>query len=286
MSATVTSSLRDTMVTAWQRLRGDARNLQILALATLLLYNLATLDYGSHLAPSLTTIAVSLATQALFTHWHRLKPDLRSPLITGLSLSLLLRGDSLWIMAGGAAAAIASKFLLRLRGSHCWNPAAFGIVAMLLTGHAWVSPGQWGTSAWLAALFGLLALAVLSRAARLSTALLFLAAYGGCLLLRAQHLGDPLTIPLHQVQSGALLLYAFFMVTDPKTTPRQFWVRAAFVVAVACLAHRLAFFYQLRPALYWALFVLAPAVPLLDALFAPAAHPAAAPFPLARETTS
>lgn len=276
MNTTAIGNWRAAAARAWNQRRGDARNWQILALSTLLLYNLATLDYGSRLAPSLTAIAVSLATQTLFTCWSGQKPDPRSPLITGLSLSLLLRGDSLWIMAGGAAAAIVSKFLLRVRGAHCWNPAAFGIVAMLLTGHAWVSPGQWGTSAWVAALFGLLAVAVLSRAGRVSTALLFLAAYGGCLLLRAQHLGDPLTIPLHQMQSGALLLFAFFMVTDPKTTPRGFWPRAAFVLAVACLAHRLAFLHQLRPALYWALFALAPAVPLLDALFDPA--PRAAPI--------
>ena len=275
---------RAAVAAAWHKQRSDARNWQILALSVLLSYNLATLDYGSHLAPSLVAVAMSLATQTLFTRWRRQTLDLRSPLITGLSLSLLLRGDGLWIMAGGAAAAIASKYLLRVRGRHCWNPACFGIVAMLLTGHAWVSPGQWGTSAWLCALFGLLAVAVLSRAGRVSTALLFLAAFGGSLLLRAERLGDPLTIPLHQMQSGALLLYAFFMITDPKTTPRGFWPRAVFTIAVACLAHRLAFFYQLRPALYWALFALAPAVPLLDALFRPAPR-AASRSPMLMETS-
>jgi Na+-transporting NADH:ubiquinone oxidoreductase subunit NqrB len=264
--------------------RHDARNWQILALAALLLYNLTTLDYGAHLAPSLVAIAFALGTQFAFTRWFGQKLDLRSPLITGLSLSLLLRGDSLWVMACGAAAAIASKYLLRVSGAHCWNPAAFGIVAMLLTGHAWVSPGQWGASAWLVALFGMLALAVLTRAARLSTALTFLAAYAAGLLLRAQHLGDPLSIPLHQMESGALLLFAFFMVTDPRTTPRHGLSRALFVIAVAALAHYLAFHEQLRTALYWALFALAPAVPLLDALFA-AASRAAAPSLHLTETT-
>jgi Na+-transporting NADH:ubiquinone oxidoreductase subunit NqrB len=283
MNTSLNDTRLQTTVAALWRQRHDARNWQILALGTLLLFNLATLDYGAHLLPSLTAVAATLLTQLWFTRRLRLPLDLRSPLITGLSLSLLLRVDGLWVMACGGIAAIASKYLLRLRGAHCWNPAAFGIVAMLLSGHAWVSPGQWGTSAWLAALFGLLALLVLTRAGRASTALLFLATFGACLLLRAWRLGDPPSIPLHQMQSGALLLYAFFMITDPRTTPRQALPRALFAVAVALLAFHLAYHLQLRPALYWALFALAPLVPLLDALSA-ATLRAAAPSPAPMET--
>jgi Na+-transporting NADH:ubiquinone oxidoreductase subunit NqrB len=243
-------------------MRGDPRNWQIIALGLLLAFNIAALDYGARLLPSLVAIACSVLTQLAFS--RRKRAELRSPLITGLSLSLLLRGDGLWVIAAGAVCAVASKFLLRARGRHFWNPAAFGIVAMLLTGHAWVTPGQWGSSAVLAAFFALLAAGVLSRAARVNTALLFLLAYAALLALRAVKLGDPWTIPFHQMQSGSILLFAFFMVTDPKTTPRRFAGRLLFVVAVAVLAYRLAFIGQIRPALYWALFVLAPAVPALD----------------------
>ena len=44
-------------------------------------------------------------------------------------------------------------------------------------------------------------------------------AYGLLLIGRALWLGDPLSIPLHQLQNGALLIFAFFMISDPKTTP-------------------------------------------------------------------
>ena len=44
--------------------------------------------------------------------------------------------------------AIGSKFLFRVRGKHLFNPAAFAIVALLLTSdEVWVSPGQWGAAA-------------------------------------------------------------------------------------------------------------------------------------------
>ena len=59
-----------------------------------------------------------------------------------------------------------------------------------------------------------------------------------------------LAIPLHQLQSGSLLIFAFFMISDPKTTPASRLARFFFALAVAALAHYLAFIMQIRPALY------------------------------------
>ena len=46
-------------------------------------------------------------------------------------------------------------------------------------------------------------------------------------------LGDPLAIPMKQMQSGALLLLTFFMITDPKTTPDRRSARMLYAVLVA-----------------------------------------------------
>jgi Na+-translocating ferredoxin:NAD+ oxidoreductase RnfD subunit len=73
-----------------------------------------------------------------------------------------------------------------------------------------------------------------------------------------------LTIPLHQFQSGSLLIFAFFMISDPRTAPDSRAGRLMFAVAVAALGHYLAFVMQMRPALYVALIALSPAVPLLN----------------------
>src|SRR5207302_1359421 len=78
---------------------------------------------------SALAILGSLAMQALCSRIWRLPAiDLRSPLITGLSLSLLLRADEPWLHALAAAIGIASKFALRHDGKHVWNPAGFAIV--------------------------------------------------------------------------------------------------------------------------------------------------------------
>jgi Na+-translocating ferredoxin:NAD+ oxidoreductase RnfD subunit len=250
----------------------DPRCWQIAVLAGLLAWNIATLSLGASLLPSLAAIVAALATQIAATRAGlAARLDLRSPLITGLSLALLIRGDALWVPALAAFIGIGAKFLIRIRGKHLWNPAALGIVAMLQTGHAWVSPGQWGAGAFIVLLIVFAGILVLSRAARLDTALAFLGANAALLLARAAWLGDPLPIPLHQVQNGALLLFAFFMITDPRTTPDRRGARIAFAVAVAAFAHWLLFFEQMRPALYVALVVLAPLVPLLDRSFPAAA---------------
>src|SRR5579871_6391873 len=78
----------------WAFVRGDARHFQIAALACLLAFNIAFLDFGARPLNSALAIVCALATQALCSRIWRLPViDLRSPLITGLSLSLLLRAD-------------------------------------------------------------------------------------------------------------------------------------------------------------------------------------------------
>src|SRR5580700_1769100 len=233
----------------------DARHAQILALSILLVFNLGWLDFGAKPLNSALAIGSALATQALCSRWLKLPHiDLRSPLITGLSLSLLLRADEPWLHAAASAIAIASKFVLRVDGKHIWNPAGFAIVVLLAcSGHVWISPGQWGASVWFAALVSFLAILVLQAARRADIALFFLGSHALLLLARAVWLGDPLAIPLHQLQSGSLLIFSFFMISDPRTSPDSRLGRLLFAVAVAVLGHWLAFSMQLRPALYLAL---------------------------------
>jgi enediyne biosynthesis protein E5 len=244
----------------------DARHYQIAALGILLVFNIAVLDLGARLLPSMLAITSALATQALcWRVWSLPRIDLRSPLITGLSLSLLLRADEPWVYVAAGIIAISSKFLLRLEGKHLWNPAGLAIVVLLFgTNHVWISPGQWGASLWFAALLMFLAILVLQAARRADISLFFLGVHAALLFARALWLGDPMTIPIHQLESGSLLLFAFFMISDPRTTPDARLGRFLIALAVALLAHWLAFFMQMRPALYVALTALSPLTPMLD----------------------
>ncbi len=248
------------------RFWSDARHYQIAALATLLIYNIGWLDFGARPLNSALAIASSLATQAFCTWWFRLPAfDPRSPLITGLSLSLLLRADDPWLHVLAGIIAISSKFVLRIDGKHIWNPAGFAIVVLLFTSDGiWISPGAWGSTVWFAALVGFCAILVLHAARRADIAIFFLLTHAALLLARAWWLGDPLAIPIHQMQSGALLIFAFFMISDPRTSPDSRFGRLIFAVSVALLAHYMTFFMQMRPALYVALIALSPLILLID----------------------
>src|ERR1700761_5381697 len=246
----------------------DARYFQIAALGALLTVNFVLIDFGARPRASAIAIGSVLLTQMICARLSGAPFDWRSPLISGLSLSLLLRADALWLYAAAGIIAIGSKFLLRIEGKHIFNPAGFAIVVLLLTSNGvWISPGQWGTELWFAALAGFFAILVLSAARRADIAIFFLASHAALLVARALWLGDPLAIPIHQLQSGSLLIFAFFMITDPRTTPDARIGRFVFAAAVALLAHWLAFRWQMRPALYVALIALSPCTLLLDRLF-------------------
>jgi len=179
-----------------------------------------------------------------------------------MSLTLLLRTDTIWLAATAAALAIGSKFLLRYQGKHVFNPANFALVSlMLLSDHAWVSSGQWGSAAIGAFALACLGFLVLTRARRAETTIAFIIIYG-----RAIWLDDPFSIPLHQMQNGALLIFAFFMISDPKTTPNTAAGRVLFAALVASAAYTIQFIYYQPNGPILALIMCAPMVPVLDSL--------------------
>jgi enediyne biosynthesis protein E5 len=261
-----------------RRLAVDPRHYQILVLASLLAYGLLRLDLEVRAGQALAMGAAALLTQLgctrLARHAHAghggapPRFDPRSACISALSLCLLLRTGRLWLAVTAAVLAIAGKFFLRVGGKHLWNPTNFGLVVTMTASHGqvWVSPGQWGS----AALFGFLVLClgglVVNRAARADVTWAFLAAYGSLLLGRAWWLGQPAAIPLHQVASGAFLIFAFFMISDPKTTPDSRAGRILFAVLVATGAAWAQFALYRPTGLLLSLACLAPLVPLIDRL--------------------
>ena len=88
-----------------------------------------------------------------------------------------------------------------------------------VSGEVWVSPAQWGSKLYFAFLMACLGGMVIHRAMRSDVSYAFLLSYVAILAARAVWLGDPWAIPIKQLQSGALLLFTFFMISDPKTTP-------------------------------------------------------------------
>jgi Na+-transporting NADH:ubiquinone oxidoreductase subunit NqrB len=247
-------------------LRVDPRLYQILVLSGLLLYGVTLLRFDVGPVQVLGTLGTALLAQwACTAVWKLPRFDPKSALISGLSLCLLLRTNHLALAAAAAAVAVSSKFLLRWRGKHVWNPTNLGIVALMaLTGQVWVSPGQWGSVAFFGFLTACAGGLVVNRAARSDVTYAFLASWVAIVVGRALWLGQPPAIPAHMLQNGALLIFAFFMISDPKTTPDSRAGRILFAVLVASGAGVVQFLAYRTNGLLWSLAVLAMAVPLID----------------------
>jgi len=245
--------------------RWDPRLYQIATLAGLLGFGVWWLDLEVEPANAVAIIVTALTTQLVLAGRDRLDP--RSALISGLSLCLLLRTDSLGLAMLAAVIAIASKFTLRVRGKHVFNPTNFAlIVLMLVSPDVWVSPGQWGGGLVFAFLLASAGGLVVNRAARADVALAFLACYAGLLVGRSLWLGEPLAIPVHRLENGALVLFSFFMVSDPRTTPDSRLGRVLFAALVALGAHSVQFGLFRTNGLLWSLAVCSLVVPLIDCL--------------------
>jgi len=244
----------------------DPRHFQIVTLSSLLMLQLFWADFGPTFLIVAVTLLSVLITQFVCSRFLNLPFDGRSPLITGLSLAILLKSGAIWIYPLAALVAVTSKFFVRIKNSHIFNPANIGIVIVLIAfpNLVWVSPGQWGAAVWLAVLLLCFAALVLFKIPRRDMAFLFMGLWSGALLLRAFWLGDPIELVFNQLQNGALLIFAFFMISDPKTIPARFWGRFIFALVVVAIAYILTFEFRLREALFYALALTCFIRPLID----------------------
>jgi Na+-transporting NADH:ubiquinone oxidoreductase subunit NqrB len=167
-----------------------------------------------------------------------------------------------------AGTAISSKFIFRLAGKHFFNPANVGLIAAFLTGEAWLSPGQWGSGYAMLFLFGATGLMMVGKVGRIETTACFLTAYLGLEAVRQLwYLGWEMDVWTHKLTNGALLLFAFFMITDPRSIPNRSWVRLAWAAVIGIISFIAVNFYYKYSAFVWTLFFLSPLTPLLDRWF-------------------
>ena len=192
-----------------------------------------------------------------------------SVLITALSLCLLLKTNHVYTSLLAAFLAVSSKYIFRIGGKHLFNPSAFGIAAtLLISGDAWLSPGQWGNGAILLFLVLTLGTIVVTRVQKLDTSLGFLLVFGGLLYWRqVLVLGWPQDYFWHSVSSGNLLVFGFFMISDPKTAPDHRLARVLWAVTIGAVAFYLSAYRWMYNTPVWALVAAAPLVPLMDRVF-------------------
>lgn len=250
----------------------DARDFQIMFLCLFLILGVWTRDWTLRFDMMVVVVLSCLLSQWMAEcmvagEWK--KPVIRSALITALSLCLLLRVNHYSTMVFAGTFSILSKFIFRFRGKHFFNPSNFGIVAAILfTRDAWVTPGQWGEDIWYVFVFMATGGMVVNRVGRWDTTGAFLGCYGFLEFLRHIWLGwGTWDVLAHRLTGGSLLLFSFFMITDPRAIPDARVSRVLWSICVALLTFILRNFHFIPTAMFWSLFVLSPFTIVFDMIW-------------------
>jgi len=171
-------------------------------------------------------------------------PNLASAYITGISVGILIRSPAFWPYALCSALAITSKYAIRWRGRHLFNPSNLAISAMLLLVPEYVAALsiQWGNDVWPLVIVWILGAFIVWRVRRFHITLTYVVSFVAFSALRSVIVGDSFLAEVAPITGPMYQLFIFFMITDPRTTVKSMRGRClvAFLVAAMEMVLRLA----------------------------------------------
>ena len=214
----------------------ENRYLAPLLITTILLVGQISFGLLESFSRTALAIAVSILFEIVLGRlvWGKI-PHLASAYISGISVGILLRSPEYWPYAVCSALAITSKYAIRWKGQHLWNPSNFSICAMLLLAPEYVAglSIQWGNNLWPVAIVWLLGLVIVYRVGRAHISLTYVVSFVAFAFLRSEITGHPFLAEVAPITGPMYQLFIFFMVTDPKTTVKPKWAQCLVVFLVA-----------------------------------------------------
>ena len=215
---------------------------------------------------TLLAIGASIAAELILSRVFMGKwPHLASAYITGISVGILIRSPAYWPFVLCSLIAITSKYVLRFRGRHLWNPSNLGVSAILfLAGDIAASLSiQWGNFVLPMMVIWVLGAAIIWRLRRFHITATYVIAFIAFALLRSWMIGSPWQSEISPITGPEYQLFIFFMITDPKTTvsSKTGQCVVAFSVALVEMILRL---HQVIYAPFYALFLVGPAALLIE----------------------
>lgn len=219
-------------------------------------------SYQKTLLAIVTSIGVELVLGRIFLKkW--IHPA--SAYITGISVGILVRSPAFWPYALCSAISITSKYVLRVKDRHIWNPSNFGISVMLFLAADTVATLsiQWGNYLWPMLVIWALGSIIIARLHRFHITGIYVASFLAFAMLRSWMTHSPWQSEVAPITGPMYQLYIFFMITDPKTTVRSKRGQCIVVFLVAVLEMVL----RLRQVVYapfYALFLVGPAALLIE----------------------
>ena len=191
-------------------------------------------------------------------------PHPASAYITGISVGILVRSPVYWPFALCAAISIMSKYVLRIKGKHIWNPSNFGISVLVLASPIVSVLGiQWGNFLLPMIIIWVLGSVIIWRLRRFHITAVYVVSFIAFALLRSWMNGSPWQSEVAPITGPMYQLFIFFMITDPKTTVRshKWQCIVVFLVALLEMIMRL---HQVVYAPFYALFIVGPIAMLIE----------------------
>ncbi|HKE56398.1 MAG TPA: hypothetical protein VKB46_06850 [Pyrinomonadaceae bacterium] len=191
--------------------------------------------------------------------------NLASAYITGISVGILVRSPAFWPYALCSVLSIMSKYVLRIKGRHLWNPSNFGICVLLFLAPETVSSLsiQWGNFIWPMLVIWVLGSVIIWRARRFHISATYVLSFFALAFVRSWITGDPWQAEIAPITGPMYQLFVFFMVTDPKTTVKSKWGQCLVVFLVAVVESLLRLNQVVYAPLY-ALFIVGPTAMLIE----------------------
>jgi len=202
----------------------DNRYLAPLLITSILVAGQLSFGLLESFSRTATAIAVSILFEVVLGRLLYGKvPHLASAYISGISVGILLRSPEYWPYAVCSATAITSKYAIRWKGRHLWNPSNLSICAMLLLAPEYVAAlsVQWGNNLWPVAIVWMLGTAIVYRVGRAHITATYVISFLAFAFLRARINGHPFLAEAAPITGPMYQLFIFFMITDPKTTVRS-----------------------------------------------------------------
>jgi Na+-translocating ferredoxin:NAD+ oxidoreductase RnfD subunit len=202
--------------------------------------------------------------------WRRQVAVPLSAYITALSVGILLESYDWRVFVVAPAWGILSKYLIRDRTRHFFNPSNFAIVMALVFGHglASVAPGsQWGADYRVAFVIIALGLVMMMRLKILDLTLAWIGGFVLMSLLRMALGQGGLVFALGPLTGAEFALFTFSMLPDPKTCPPTRAGRVGWGLSIAVMDGVLRYL-EIRYSMFYALFVHCAMLPLIRALAA------------------
>lgn len=219
-------------------------------------------SYQKTLLAIVTAMVTEMALGKIFLNkW----PHPASAYITGISVGILLRSPAFWPYALCAALSITSKYAVRVKGRHLFNPSNFGICALLFLASESVAglSIQWGNNLASLIVIWVLGALILWRAKRFQITATYVTAFFLLALVRAHLTGDPWQSEVSPITGPEYQLFMFFMITDPRTTVRSWKGQCTVAVLVAVVEMLLRLDQSIYAPLY-ALFIVGPPALLIE----------------------